>query len=164
MRPEPSTSTRPTQLAKDSSDSQADKISRGAKFLSQICGPTDDMLWKQIRFGVRLEWLTSPPTRITQTNQPSAMRHAEFVSREIAALAACGAVTHCAKTPICVYPMRVVPKPRSNKLRLILDMRLGNKLMLDRPFRMESLEDIRFLAKPGDAMLAFDLTPRLSSR
>ena len=41
---------------------------------------------------------------------------------------------------------------------LILDMRLGNKLMLDRPFRMEWLEDVRFLAKPGDVMLAFDLT------
>ena len=31
--------------------------------------------------------------------------------------------------------------------------------MPNRPFRMESLEDIRFLAKPGDVMLAFDLTP-----
>ena len=37
-------------------------------------------------------------------------------------------------------------------------MRLGNKMMPDRPFRMESPEDIRFLAKPGDVMLSFDLT------
>ena len=37
-------------------------------------------------------------------------------------------------------------------------MRLGNKLMPDRTFRMESVEDIRFLAKPGDVMLAIDLT------
>ena len=55
-------------------------------------------------------------------------------------------------------PLGVVPKRRYNKLRLILDMRLGNKLMPDRPFRMESLDDIRFLARPGDFMLAFDLT------
>ena len=125
---------------------------------SEICGPKDDLLLKQIRFGVHLEWLSNPPTQIFQTNQPSALRHTEFVSQEIAALAACGAVSRCSKTPRRVYPLGVVPKPRSSKLKLILDMRLGNKLMPDRPFRMESLEDIRFLAKPGDVMLSFDLT------
>ena len=158
MHPEPPTSTCLNYGATGPSDSRADRISRGASFWAQICGPKDDLLLKQIRFGVRLEWLTGPPTQIHQSNQPSALRHAEFVSQEIAALAAGGAVSRCNATPRCVYPLGVVPKPRSNKLRLILDMRQGNKLMPDRPFRMESLEDIRFLAKPGDVMLAFDLT------
>ena len=53
----------------------------------------------------------------------------------------------------------MVPKPRSSKLGLIiLEIRLGNKLMPDITFRMESLEDIRFLAKPRDVMLTFGLT------
>ena len=71
---------------------------------------------------------------------------------------ACGAVTKTDKPPTCVFPLGVVPKPLSNKLRLILDMRLGNKQMPDRTFRMESVEDIRFLARPGDVMIALDLT------
>ena len=57
-----------------------------------------------------------------------------------------------------MFPLGVVPKPRSRKLRLVLDMRLGNESMPDMPFRMESLTDLKFLARPGDLMLSLDLT------
>ena len=59
--------------------------------------------------------------------------------------------------PYCVFPLGVVPKLGSDKLRLILDMRYGNEHIADEPFRMESLTDLQYMAQPGDVMLAIDL-------
>ncbi len=92
------------------------------------------------------------------TNQPSAYQHATFVSAEVKALLAAKAISVAAEPPHCVFPLGVVPKPRSQKLRLILDMRRGNECMPDQPFKMESLADLRFLAQPGDLLLSLDLT------
>jgi hypothetical protein len=113
---------------------------------------------RQIRFGFRLTWLSGPPATLYLPNQPSAFQHADFVSSEVKALLAAKVVSVSPDKPHCVFPLGVVPKPRSQKLRLILDMRLGNESMPDMPFRMESLTDLKFLARPGDLMLSLDLT------
>ena len=112
----------------------------------KITDDQDAVVRNQIRFGVRLEWRERAPDPLHLPNQPSAFKHADFMTNEIETLLACGAVTKTDRPPTCVFPLGVVPKPLSKKLRLILDMRLGNKQMPDIPFRMESIEDIRFLA------------------
>ena len=114
---------------------RADRIARGLPFWSQISSPSDKFVLRQIRFGFRLNWLAGPPAPLLLPNQPSAFQHADFVSSEVTALLAAKAVSISPEKPHCVFPLGVVPKPRSRKLRLILDMRLGNESMPDMPFR-----------------------------
>ena len=82
---------------------RADRISRGAKFWMGITTELDTPIWNQIRFGVRLEWKEKAPEPLHLPNQPSAFKHADFVSKEIESLLACGAVTKTSKPPTCVF-------------------------------------------------------------
>jgi hypothetical protein len=102
---------------------RADRISRGGKFWMKITDDQDAVVRNQIRFGVRLEWRERALDPLHLPNQPSAFKHTDFVTIDIETLLACGAVTKTDRPPTCVFPLGVVPKPLSNKLRLILDHR-----------------------------------------
>ncbi len=55
-------------------------------------------------------------------------------------------------------PLGVVPKPHSDKLRLVVTMRYVNDHLVKRVFKLEGLSDIADMANKGDYSLFYDLT------
>ena len=62
-----------------------------------------------------------------------------------------------ASPPHCIHPLGVVPKPRSEKLRPVLNMRHANAFMVSPPFRMESLANFANVARPDDVLVSLDM-------
>ena len=73
-----------------------------------------------------------------------------------------GAITEMlpGKRPTVVSPLGVVPKPRSDKLRLIINiyMKYVNKHLAKKVFKFEGLKDLGDIIQPGDALLQYDLS------
>ena len=67
------------------------------------------------------------------------------------------AVTSVRHTPHIINPLGVVARPGSTKLRLILDMRIPNNYMTKRSFRLESLADLRDIARSSDVAMSLDM-------
>eukprot|EP00873_Tetraselmis_striata_P046349 jgi/Tetstr1/466613/TSEL_011101.t1 len=79
----------------------------------------------------------------------------EFMDGELARLLAVGAWErgYCAKW---VSRLFLVPKPGTNKWRLIIDLRPLNRYCETRDLSFETLSHLRNLARPGDDMLQMD--------
>jgi hypothetical protein len=60
--------------------------------------------------------------------------------------------------PIVVNPLGVVPKPRSDKLRLVVNMKYVNEHLAKIVFKFEGLSDLSDMAEKGDGSVAYDLT------
>eukprot|EP00873_Tetraselmis_striata_P021878 jgi/Tetstr1/442142/TSEL_030295.t1 len=80
----------------------------------------------------------------------------EFMDGELARFLAVGAWErgYCAKW---VSRLFLVPKPGTNKWRLIIDLRPLNRYCETRDLSFEALSHLRNLARPGDYMLQMDL-------
>jgi hypothetical protein len=59
--------------------------------------------------------------------------------------------------PTMISPLGVVPKPNSNKLRLIVNMMYVNEHLAKRVFKFEGLVDLSDMAIKGDYCVAYDL-------
>ncbi len=60
--------------------------------------------------------------------------------------------------PIVVSPLGVVPKPRTDKLRRVVNMKYANEHLAKRVFKFEGLSDISDMAEKCDWSVAYDLT------
>ncbi len=62
-------------------------------------------------------------------NAPSALDHSDFVSTAMTEMVAANDATllPLGEKPLVVNPLRVVPKPRTDKFRLTVDMRYVNR-------------------------------------
>jgi hypothetical protein len=60
--------------------------------------------------------------------------------------------------PTVVSPLGLVPKPHSEKLRIIVNMRYVNKHLVKRVFKFEGLSEIVDMTNKEDYLLFYDLT------
>jgi hypothetical protein len=110
--------------------------------------------------GYDLVWVTSPPKAKEMPNSKSAFEHHEFVTKAVAEMVEAGAASALPTgvIPTVVSPLGVVPKPHSDNLRLIVNMRYVNEHLVKRVFKFEGLTDIADMANKGDYSLSYDLT------
>ena len=82
-------------------------------------------------------------------NSKSVFEHHGFVTKAIADMVEVGAASALppAVIPTVVSPPDVVPKPHSDKLRLIVNMRYVNDHPVKRIFKLEGLSDIPDMAQ-----------------
>jgi hypothetical protein len=115
------------------------------------------MRW--IDSGYDLVWVTSPPIAKEMPNSKSTLEHHDFVTKAIADMVEAGAASALPRgiIPTVVSPLGVVPKPHSDKLRLIVNMRYVNNHLVKRVFKFEGLTDIVDMANKGDYSLSYDL-------
>ena len=99
--------------------------------------------------GYRLLWTVSPPPRREFANAPSTLEHREFVSGAVAGMLAADAVTLLppGEKPWVVSPLGVVPKAKTGKFRLTVNMRFVNRHLGDKTFKFGGLKDLADLAK-----------------
>jgi len=60
--------------------------------------------------------------------------------------------------PAVISPLGVVPKPNSEKLRLIVNMKYVNIHLSKRVFKIEGLSDLTYMAEKGDRSVSYDVT------
>ena len=113
-----------------------------------------------IENGYRLLWSVAPPPAKEMANAPSALEHSAFVSAAVSEMLAAGAVTLLppGEKPWVVSPLGVVPKPRTDKFRLTVNMRFVNRHLGKKAFKFEGLKDLADLAERGDHAVSYDLT------
>ncbi|CAL5226896.1 g9769 [Coccomyxa viridis] len=88
-------------------------------FWKLFCTSTWVLSW--ISDGYQIPWNEwGPPPSHAYANQQGALRHQEFVSKEVADLLARGSIIQTDKPPLVVNPLNVVE--HNGKLRLILDL------------------------------------------
>jgi hypothetical protein len=90
----------------------------------------------------------------------SAFEHRDFVTKAIADMVEAGAASALPTgvIPTVVSPLGVVPKPHSDILRLIVNMRYVNEHLVKRVFKIEGLLDIADMASKGNNSISYDLT------
>ena len=105
-------------------------------------------------------WVTSPPIAREMPNSKSTFENHEFVTKAISDMVKVGAASALPSgvIPTVMSPLGVVPKPHSEKLRLIVNMRYVNDHLVKRVFKFEGLSDIADMANKGDYSLYYDLT------
>jgi hypothetical protein len=93
-------------------------------------------------------------------NSKSAFEHQDFVTKAISDMVEAGAASALPTgvIPTVVSPLGVVPKPQSNKLRLVVNMRYVNEHLVKRVYKFEGLSDIVDMASKGDYSISYDLT------
>jgi hypothetical protein len=133
-------------------------ISKCASFWRTLVKSKWIMGW--IDKGYDLVWGTSPPIAKEMPNSKSALEHRDFVTKAIADMVEAGAASELPSgvIPTVVSPLGVVPKPHSDKLRLIVNMRYVNDHLVKRVFKFEGLTDIGDMTNKGDYSISYDLT------
>jgi hypothetical protein len=113
-----------------------------------------------IDYGYDLVWNLHPPSPRELKNSKSSMDNHEFVTKAVAEMLEAGAVSVLPSgiLPFVVSPLGVVPKPRSDKLRLVVNMKYVNEHLAKRVFKFEGLSDLSDMAEKGDWSVAYDLT------
>ena len=113
-----------------------------------------------IENGYQLLWSQRAPERREMDNAPSAKEHHEFVSAAVAEMLLAGAITRLppGEKPWVVSPLGVVPKPRTDKFRLTVNMRYVNRHLGRKAFKFEGLKDLSDLAEKEDHAVSYDLT------
>ena len=104
-------------------------------------------------------WNTIPPSHKERENPESFLEHREHVTKAISDMAMAGSasVIPPGARPAVVSPLGVVPKPHSDKLRLIVNMRHVNEHLVKQVFEFEDLFDIADMANRGDDSISYDL-------
>jgi hypothetical protein len=98
--------------------------------------------------GYDLVWATTPSITREMPNSKSALENHEFVTKAISDMVGACAVSALpfGVIPTVVCPLGFVPKPHSEKLRLIVNMRYVNNHLVKRIFVFERLSDIADMA------------------
>jgi hypothetical protein len=115
---------------------------------------------KWIDHGYDLVWDKHPPIAREMQNSHSSLEHQDFVTGAVEEMVKAGAVSilPSGTIPTVISPLGVVPKPNSDKFRLIVNMRYVNEHLVKRVFKFEGLSDIADMAVKGDYSVAYDLT------
>ncbi len=125
-------------------------------FWKLFCTSTWVLSW--ISDGYQIPWNEwGPPPSHAYANQQGALRHQEFVSKEVADLLARGSIIQTDKPPLVVNPLNVVE--HNGKLRLILDLVYVNYYIRKEgmKFRYEDIRQTSLYFKPDDHMFSVDL-------
>ena len=109
--------------------------------------------------GYKLVWSLKAPERRVMDNAPSARDHNEFVSSAVAEMMAEGTVTRLppGEKPSVVSLLGVVPKLRTDKSTLTVNMRYVNGHLGKKAFKFEGLKNLADLAERGDHAVFYDL-------
>lgn len=121
---------------------------------------TNKLILSWIQHGFPLLWETRPPAPREFDNAPSALSNPDFVSQAISEMLAAGAAEQLppGQRPTICSPLGTVPKPRSEKLRLIINMRYVNGYLARKSFKFEGLQDLADILTPYDYLLQYDLS------
>jgi len=97
-------------------------------------------------------WDVTRPVAKEMANSKSTLEHHEFVAKAISEMVeACTALTlPTGVVHTVVSPLGVVPKPHSDKLRLVVCMRYVNNNLVNRVIKFEWLSDIVDLEDKGE--------------
>ena len=80
-----------------------------------------------VEFGYALPFKALPSKFLTDRNNSSSLRHANFVTDEIKKLLACNFIVEMPEPSFCVNPLTVADN--SDKLRLVLDLKHVNDFL-----------------------------------
>ena len=94
-----------------------------------------------IQRGYTLQWKNNcPPPPLWRRNNSSTMENSDFVTEKIQEVSNAGIVQECQRKDLhCILGMNILPKPGSNKKRLILDGSPLKPYELERTFKMEHI-------------------------
>jgi hypothetical protein len=89
-----------------------------------------------IDHGYDLVWGKLPPTAREMRNSKSSLNNQDFVTKAVAEMMEASAVSVLALgvLPIVISPLGVVPKPNSDKLRIVINMKYVNEHLAKRAF------------------------------
>jgi hypothetical protein len=112
-----------------------------------------------VEHGYRMFWTVTSPLSRERANAHSALDHADFVSTAVAEMVAANDVTLLPldEKPLVVNPLGVVPKPRTDELKLTVNMRYVNRRLRKKAFEFEGLKDLAELALKDDHAVSYDL-------
>ena len=108
--------------------------------------------------GYQIPWgEMGPPPPHAFANQQEALRHHDFVTREISDLLARGSIIQTDRPPLVVNPLNVVE--HNTKLRLILDLVYVNHFIRKEglKFMYEGIKLTSLYFTPDDYMFSMDL-------
>ena len=131
----------------DAPVSVSGRLRKSIQFWRDIDAPR--FIVDTIEFGYRLPLLQIPPPFVA-TNNNSALRESEFVESAISELISLEFIT-------AVINPSSVSIQKSEKKRLILDLRHVNQYLFKSEFRCEDVSIAREVLNPGDFMFSFDL-------
>ncbi|KAK3288433.1 hypothetical protein CYMTET_4090 [Cymbomonas tetramitiformis] len=119
-------------------------------------GTSEVMQW--ITHGVKLRWKRGPPPPFDHgvSLRDATRQQQVWLDAEKERLLQNGAWTRATRRShvSCAF---LVPKPGTNKWRLVVDFRWLNQWCVKNRVKMETLKKLRRLAKPGDRCFSFDL-------
>ena len=105
--------------------------------------------------GYRLLGETVVPATREFPNAPSVFEYRESVTCAIKEMVEAGALTRLPKgqRPTVVFLIRVVRKPRSDKFRLVINMKYGNKHLAKKVFKFKGF----YIVEKGDHSVSYDM-------
>jgi hypothetical protein len=106
--------------------------------------------------GVPIPWVNGEPAPFRFNNRRFTETETEWLRKERDRHLLTGA-WEPATCSDYVSPVHVVPKPHSNKMRVVIDLRHLNEHCPTMPAKFETLRDLEFLAQPGDWAWSLDL-------
>ncbi|KAK3287913.1 hypothetical protein CYMTET_4591 [Cymbomonas tetramitiformis] len=113
------------------------------------------MQW--ITHGVKMRWKRGPPPPFDHgVSLDATWQHQVWLDAKKTRLLENGAWTRATRR-LHVSRAFLVPKPGTNKWRLVVNFRWLNQWCLKNRVKMETLKKLRRLAKPGDWFFSFDL-------
>ena len=83
-----------------------------------------------IAHGASIPWRSFPPAPRAMKNSVSVVKYRKFVNEAVAQVLSAGAIPQIRQRPMVVSPLGVIAKINSDKLKLIVNMRYGNKKAL----------------------------------
>ncbi|GLC53133.1 hypothetical protein PLESTB_000711700 [Pleodorina starrii] len=132
------------------------RLKKNAAFWQSFCRSRLVLRW--ILYGFPLLFVGGIiPAACWLKNHSSANQHHAFVTNAVAELVATGTVMPVSEKPHCVLPLGVVPKPGSDKLRLILDARYVNEHVVTPGFKYETVGKLSSVLHPNDYLFTVDL-------
>ncbi len=93
-------------------------------------------------------------------NLKSSLDNQDFVTKAVAEMMEAGAVSALPSgvLPTVISPLGGVPKPNSDNLRLVVNMKYVNEHLARRVFLFERLSDLSDMAERNDHCVAYALT------
>ena len=110
--------------------------------------------------GLQLRWRDGvEPEPAYRKNQPSAFENGDFVTTAVKELLQSGAVRVTNRNPHIVSPLGVAIHQRTQKKRLIFDLRFGvNENLKPDKFKYEGIHTVRDIAERSDCVFGLDLS------
>jgi hypothetical protein len=109
--------------------------------------------------GYMLLWETVAPAAREFQTAPSEFNHKEFVNGAIEEMVEEGALTRPPKgqRPSVISLIRMVRKPRSDKVRIVINMRYMNTHFAKKVFNFEEWSDLADIDEKGEHTVSYDL-------